>query len=127
VTARGAVMESWARSALFAAGSGTHRRRDGVISAQAGRVHGHRREFGQWARPDSMPGQTVVVGGARLTDFPNLFQYFNYSELAKYENYNSFYPKISKPGQVVDKLKRNNFPFGKKFKFPTPFELKIQA
>jgi hypothetical protein len=25
-----------------------------------------------------------------------------------------------------DKFKRNNFPFGKKFKFPTEFELQIQ-
>jgi hypothetical protein len=27
---------------------------------------------------------------------------------------------------VVDKFKRNNFPFGKKFKFPTEFDLKFR-
>jgi hypothetical protein len=32
---------------------------------------------------------------------------------------------ISKLYMVVDKLKRNIFPLGKKFKFPSEFELKI--
>jgi hypothetical protein len=34
--------------------------------------------------------------------------------------------KFSKHCQDVDKFKRNNFAFGKKFKFPTKFVLKIQ-
>jgi hypothetical protein len=34
--------------------------------------------------------------------------------------------QISKVWQEVDKFKRNNFPFGKDFKSPTEFELKIQ-
>jgi hypothetical protein len=119
VTARGAVTERWARSALWAAGSGTQRRWGGVVAARARRVRGRRREFGRWAGPDSTPGQTVAAGQSRLTDFPNLFQHFKYYELAKYENYNSSYPKISKHGQVIDRSKVNNFPFGKKFKFST--------
>jgi hypothetical protein len=35
-------------------------------------------------------------------------------------------PKITNFGHVVDKFKRNNFTFGKEFKFPTKFQLKIQ-
>jgi hypothetical protein len=34
--------------------------------------------------------------------------------------------QISKPCQAIEKFKRNNFPFGKDFKFPLEFELKIQ-
>jgi hypothetical protein len=34
--------------------------------------------------------------------------------------------KISTLCQAVDKFKRNSFPFGKDFKSPTKFELKIQ-
>jgi hypothetical protein len=33
---------------------------------------------------------------------------------------------ISNLRQAVDKFKRNNFPFGKNFKFSTEFKLKIQ-
>jgi hypothetical protein len=35
-------------------------------------------------------------------------------------------PKFSKLYHGVETFKRNNFPFGKKFKFPTDIELKIQ-
>jgi hypothetical protein len=90
-------------------------------------VRRHQREFDQWAGPDSMPGRTVAVGRARLTNFPNLFQYLNYFKLAKYENYNSPYAKISNLGQVIGRFKMNDFPFGKKLKFSTQFELKIQG
>jgi hypothetical protein len=127
VTARGAVTERWARLALWAAGSGTQRRRGGAVAAQAEWVCGRQREFGRWAMPDLTLGRTVAAGQARLTDFPNLFQYFNYSELAKYKNYNSSYLKISKLGQVIDRFKMNIFPFGKRFKFSTQFEWKIQG
>jgi hypothetical protein len=50
----------------------------------------------------------------------------NYIKLAKYESCTSCSAKFSQLYQGVVIFKRNNFPFGKKFKFPTDFELKIQ-
>jgi hypothetical protein len=50
----------------------------------------------------------------------------NYIKLAKYESCTLYSPKISQLYQGVETFKRNNFPFGKKFNFPTDFELKIQ-
>jgi hypothetical protein len=38
----------------------------------------------------------------------------------------SIVPQFSKLGEVEDKVKRNNFHFGSKFKFQIEFELKIQ-
>jgi hypothetical protein len=50
----------------------------------------------------------------------------NYIKLAKYESCTPFPPKFAQLYQGVETFKRNNFPFGKKFKFPTDIELKIQ-
>jgi hypothetical protein len=47
---------------------------------------------------------------------------FKWSELQKYETGTSKVSQISKPCQAVDKFKRNNFPFGKDFKFLAAFE-----
>jgi hypothetical protein len=66
----------------------------------------------KWARPSK-----------RLKSF---FQYFNYSKLGKYESCNSCYLKHSNLCIPEDKFKCSNFPFGKKFKFPTEFEFKIR-
>jgi hypothetical protein len=49
----------------------------------------------------------------------------NYIRLEKYECYTPCSPKFSQLYQGVETFKRNNFPFGKKFRFPTDFELKI--
>jgi hypothetical protein len=46
-------------------------------------------------------------------------------KLAKFETSTSTTTNMVKLGMVVDKFKRNIFPFEKKFKFPTKFELKI--
>jgi hypothetical protein len=43
----------------------------------------------------------------------------------KYKSGTSYSPLFSKLFQVVDNFKRDNFTCGKKFKFPTEFELKI--
>jgi hypothetical protein len=48
------------------------------------------------------------------------------SDLKKYKSCNSCSPKKSNFCQAVDKIKKNNFPFGKKLKFQMYFELKIQ-
>jgi hypothetical protein len=50
----------------------------------------------------------------------------NCIKLAKYESCTPYSQKISQLYQGVETFKRNNFPFGKKFKFLTDFELKIQ-
>jgi hypothetical protein len=62
------------------------------------------------------------VGSARFKN-PNRF---SIDQIAKFETSNSTTPNIFKHGMVVDKFKRNIFPFGKKFKFLAEFELKIQ-
>jgi hypothetical protein len=46
--------------------------------------------------------------------------------LEKHKIYPYYSPKISKLYKVEEKFIRNNFPFDKKFKFPTEFELKFQ-
>jgi hypothetical protein len=61
----------------------------------------------------------VGRGHLRLSQLPNRFK------LASHQKGTSRAPKISNLYMVADKFKRNNFPFGKKFKFPTEFELKI--
>jgi hypothetical protein len=48
----------------------------------------------------------------------------NYIKLAKYESCTPCSPKFSQLYQGVETVKRNNFPFGKQFKFKTDFELK---
>jgi hypothetical protein len=57
----------------------------------------------------------------------NLFQYFNYSKLAKIQKLYLMFSKFFKLYHVVDNFKRKNFPFGKKFKLPTKVELKFQG
>jgi hypothetical protein len=44
----------------------------------------------------------------------------------KYEKDTFIVTRFSKLCQGVDKFKRNNFPFGKNFKFQMDFGLKIQ-
>jgi hypothetical protein len=60
---------------------------------EQGKCMGIEEKFGQWARPDSMPGRTVAVGRARLTDFPKLFQYFTTLNL---QNMKTITPLIQK-------------------------------
>jgi hypothetical protein len=50
---------------------------------------------------------------------------FQLIKLTKFETNTSTTPNIFKLGMVVNKFKRNIFPFGKKFKFLVEFELKI--
>jgi hypothetical protein len=50
---------------------------------------------------------------------------FQLIKLTKFETNTSTTPNIFKLGMVVNKFKRNIFPFGKKFKFLAEFELKI--
>jgi hypothetical protein len=67
-------------------------------------------------------GHTVQVGWAweLFSLIPNSFPNgFKRSNLKKYKTLSSGGPKISKHLMAIDKLKRNNFPFRKKFKFPT--------
>jgi hypothetical protein len=77
--------------------------------------------FGQWADW----ARIVAVGRAQFQGLNILFQYFYYSKFEKCKSCTSFPPNFSKLLQVVDNFKRDNFTFGKKFKFPTKFELKI--
>jgi hypothetical protein len=76
VIARGAATKRCARSAPWAAGSGTSG--GGVVPSllEPGECMGVEGKFGRWAGPDSTPGRTVAAGRARLTDFPKHFQYF---------------------------------------------------
>jgi hypothetical protein len=69
---------------------------------------------------------TVTVGWLQLQGLNILFQYFSYSKFEKYKNCTSHSPKFSKLYQVVDNFNRDNFPFGKKIRFPIASELKIQ-
>jgi hypothetical protein len=55
-----------------------------------------------------------------------LFQYDPKLSVPKYKTKSSLSPKISKLSRLADKFKWNNFTFGKKFKFPTEFELQNQ-
>jgi hypothetical protein len=50
----------------------------------------------------------------------------DYIKLAKYESCTPSSPKFCQLYQGVETFKGNNFPFWKKFKFPTDVELKIQ-
>jgi hypothetical protein len=52
------------------------------------------------------------------------FYYSNCCKFAKYETDASWSPKLAKHCKDVYKINRNNFWFGKKFKFQTEFELK---
>jgi hypothetical protein len=67
----------------------------------------------------------IAVGQAQFQGLNILFQYFYYSKFEKYKSCTSYSPNFSRLYQVVDNFKRDNFTFGKMFKFPTEFELKI--
>jgi hypothetical protein len=69
---------------------------------------------------------TVIVGRAQFQGLNILFQYFSYSKFEKYKSCTSLSPIFSKLFQVVGNFNRDNFPFGKKFRFPTASELKSQ-
>jgi hypothetical protein len=69
---------------------------------------------------------TVTVGRTQFQFLNILFQYFSYSKFEKYKSCTSRSPKFSKLYQMVDNFNRDDFPFGKKFRFPTASELKIQ-
>jgi hypothetical protein len=58
-----------------------------------------------------------------ITGFSNLIQTDTNCKIQK--GY-FLVPKFSKLCKVGDKFKRNNFPFGNKFKFETEFELKFR-
>jgi hypothetical protein len=65
---------------------------------------------------------TLWQWAGTLTLFHLIQRFFhlpNQFKIANYEKGTSVAPKISKHCKVEDKLKRKNFPFGKKFKFPT--------
>jgi hypothetical protein len=132
------------REALGARMSGSWRGRDVALAvgfdARSERCLGARaEEIGRVGRPSlsrrglrpvSKWNWTTLSSGPGLV---NLFQYsnyfpiaFNWSVLQKYKKGTSKVLQISKHWQAVDKFKRNNFPFGKDFKSPTEFELKIQ-
>jgi hypothetical protein len=68
----------------------------------------------------------VTVGRPQLQGLNILFQYFSYSKFEKYKSCTSRSLNFSKLYQVVDNFNRDNFPFGKKFRFPIAHELKIQ-
>jgi hypothetical protein len=95
---------------------------------QAAMRHAHGAvTLARWA----LGGDKTEVGRAQLTNttkFP-IIHYFlqstNQFKFLKCEKGNSILPKFSKLFIVEDKFKRNIFPFGNKFKFPTEFELKI--
>jgi hypothetical protein len=55
-----------------------------------------------------------------------VFQIDFKSPTSKILNINFLMSKFSKFCQEVDNFKRKNFPWGKRFIFPTKFELKIQ-
>jgi hypothetical protein len=78
---------------------------------------------GPWARRPRA-GLTEWAGTALMgqTHLPfsncsKIFQFPNRSKLANYEKCLSRAPKFSKPGMVVDKLKRNIFRCGNEFRF----------
>jgi hypothetical protein len=71
----------------------------------------------------------IVPGGLawlNLFNYSKDFQISNQFKFAKYENGTYVTQKISNLCMLEDKFKRNNFPSGKKFKFPTKCELQIQ-
>jgi hypothetical protein len=68
---------------------------------------------------------TVQMGQPNFHGLNIVFKYSIYSKFEKYKSCTSSPPKFSKLYQIVYKFKMNNFPFGKEFKFPTQFELKI--
>jgi hypothetical protein len=71
--------------------------------------------YSRWARP--------------VTPFlftPIFFQGISNAPSSKIQIVTFLKSKIFKFDMVVEYLKRNNFPFGKKFKFPIQFELKFQ-
>jgi hypothetical protein len=69
----------------------------------------------QWARP-----------GKYFKIFKVFFNCIQMIKFQKYKNSTSKVPKPCKLCQGVDKFRRNNHSFGKDFKFPTEFELKIE-
>jgi hypothetical protein len=75
-----------------------------------------------WALGGFRLAAWYCCNGPVLVQYPNNFFTF---KVAQYETGTSTTPKICNLGIVLDKFKRNNFTFGKKFKFPTEFELKI--
>jgi hypothetical protein len=83
------------------------------------------KELAGWAGWAGWVG-TVTVGRLQLQGLNILFQYFSYSKFEKYKNCTSHSPNFSKLYQVVDNFNRDNFPFGKKIRFPIASELKIQ-
>jgi hypothetical protein len=77
--------------------------------------------FGWW--PGKMSWTTLFMWARHGLKIQIDFQLI---KLTKFETSTSATPNIFKLGIVVDKLKRNIFPFGKMFKFSIEFELKIQ-
>jgi hypothetical protein len=76
-----------------------------------------------------LPGLDCGGGPAQLIQFCNIPNFSNNkgcSNLGKHKINASLPQKIGKLCMVVDKWKRNNFPFGNEFKFPAEFEIKIQ-
>jgi hypothetical protein len=69
---------------------------------------------------------TVTVSRAQFQGLNILFQYFRYSKFEKYKSCTFLSPNFSKLYQVIDNFNGDKSPFGKKFRFPTTSELKIQ-
>jgi hypothetical protein len=95
---------------------------------------------GPWARPSWVASGRckpelgpTVVGGLSFwfppPPPPQLFTgFYKYSNQIKHvtsEKGTSIAPKMSKFDMMEAKIKRNNFPFGEKFKFQMDFEIKI--
>jgi hypothetical protein len=70
--------------------------------------------------------EAVAVGRAQFHGLNILFQYFFYSKFEKYKSCTSGSPNFFKLCKVVYNFERNNFPFGKMFKFQAEFEKKIR-
>jgi hypothetical protein len=80
---------------------------------------------GPWPTKPRRPA--LIKWAGPISTVKNSFRNIsNYIKLAKYESCTPYSPKLSQIYQGVETFKRNNFPSGKKFKFPTNFELKIQ-
>jgi hypothetical protein len=69
-----------------------------------------------WAGPFSFPPPPLFTG---------FYKYSNQIKHVTSEKGTSIAPKMSKFDMVEAKIKRNNFPFGEKFKFQMDFEIKI--
>jgi hypothetical protein len=78
---------------------------------------------GPWPTETRRPALIKGAGPISMDFFPIIS---NYIKLPKYESCTPCSPKFSQLYQGVETFKRNNFPFGKKFKFLTDIELKIQ-